>query len=85
MPVAHKGAIAHSRSRLGHTSPPKAPVPKVTYATVGGALGLLVIALLRYGWKIELSPEEGSALSTVLAFVLGYASPPSGFLHNDIA
>jgi hypothetical protein len=48
-----------------------APTSKVTYATAGGAAGLVIVFVARQ-FGLEMEPEVAAAVTTLLAFVAGY-------------
>lgn len=59
-------------------SPSAAPVPKMANAGATGAAVTLIIWLLRQYAGVEMPPEAAAGVATVLAFVVGYMTPPEG-------
>ena len=51
------------------------PVPKATGAALGGALVVLLSAVLDRVWGIVLTPVEASAITTVVAFIGAWLAP----------
>lgn len=55
---------------------PLKPVRKVSAAGLAGALSVVLVFILGQ-FKIEVTPEVASAITTVLAFAAGYLVPAS--------
>lgn len=59
-------------------SPSSAPVPKVAAAGIAGAFVGIILWAINYFYQIEVPAEVASALTTIVAFVAGYMTPPAG-------
>ena len=54
-----------------------APVRKVVAGTIGGAVASLVLWLLSQYANFNPPPEVAGAITTIIAFLVGYIVPPS--------
>jgi hypothetical protein len=54
-----------------------APTQKVAAGGIGGAVSVIVIALLQHYANLTIDPTLASAITTVVSFLVGYIVPPS--------
>jgi hypothetical protein len=58
-------------------SPSAAPTQKVAAGGIGGAVSVIVIAVLQHYANLSIDPTLASAITTVVSFAVGYIVPPS--------
>jgi hypothetical protein len=58
-------------------SPTVAPTQKVAAGGLGGAVSVIVIAILQHYAKLDIDPTLASAITTIVSFLVAYIVPPS--------
>lgn len=54
-----------------------APTRKVAAGGLGGAISVIVIAVVHSAFHVDIDPTVASAITIVVSFLLGYFVPPA--------
>jgi hypothetical protein len=58
-------------------TPTAAPTQKVAAGGIGGAVSVIVIAILQHYAKLDIDPTLASAITIVVSFLVSYIVPPA--------